>query len=289
MTTQWLSRMAALPWQTWLAHAPDWLALLGVLLLGKLASDLTLQVVSPGIPQNTSTASRAVNGQESAPRLRTAVSHHLFGQANQVTTEAAPITAEKTKLNLILRGLFADVPERAMAIIADAKGDEALYKVGATVPGGARVHAIYEDKVILERNGRFESLHLPRDELPQNAVSEHSINQNLPVREAGADSAEKLRALRETLINDPQKLWQQVRIEPVLSQGRIKGYRLSHNDRQLMRSLGIRDSDIITAVNGRTLEDPKVLYDLMTEFNTAQQIRLTVERAGQSEVLLLHL
>src|SRR5262249_11027886 len=39
-----------------------------------------------------------------------------------------------------------------------------LYVSGETVPGGARLHAVYSDHVLLERNGTLESLFLPRQQ-----------------------------------------------------------------------------------------------------------------------------
>lgn len=177
-----------------------------------------------------------------------------------------------------------------MAIIADAGGKEKLYRNGASVPGGATVHTIYPDRVILERSGRFETLNLPRDGLPDNAVVSSPVRRSMsPQTQRTVQAPQKLKELREMLKKDPQKLWQQVRIEPALKNGKIIGYRLSHNDAQLMRSLGIKKTDVITAVNGYPLDDPAVLYELMGQFDTASEIRLTVERNGGSEVLVVNM
>ncbi len=288
--SQRMEQLANLPWQRWLVQAPPWVNIVLIILLAKAAAETTLLLFSAPLTPTTSTLSPrpvAAIEMKSTSRLLTVAPLHLFGEATVTPATQAPIDAEKTQLHLVLRGVFAGDPSKALAIIADDHGNEAVYFVNSVVPGGARLHAIYSDRVILERNGRYESLHLPREELPDGAVAKFD---NQPVvREVGGAVAAKLENIRQTLQTNPQDIWKEVRIEPVLDQGRIKGYHLTHNDRQLMKSLGIEPTDVITAVNGAALSDPKVLYNLMTEFNTAQDIRLTVERSGQTEILLIHL
>ena len=212
---------------------------------------------------------------------------------SKVVAQEAPIDAPKTNLKLVLKGVFAsNEPDKAMAIIADAAGKEKLYGVGTQVPGNATVHAIYPDRVILERDGRFETLSLPRQRLPENAVVARPLDRSAETRAAAQlsdEASEKLQEIKQMIKNDPQSLWKQVRIEPVIQDGKIHGYRLSHNDVQLMRSVGIENTDVITAVNGYPLDDPAVLYELLNQFDTASEISLTVERNGGIEVLVIHM
>ena len=225
-------------------------------------------------------------------RLNSVADLHLFGEAQKIDTAVtdAPIDAPKTNLKLVLRGVFSHTDQaKAMAIIADAAGKEKLYRNGGQVPGGASVHTIYPDRVILERNGQFETLFLPRDELPNNAVVMQSTWTHDVNKERSVQAPDKLKQMRKMIKDDPQQLWQEVRIEPVLENGKIKGYRLFHKDAQLMRSLGITKTDIITQVNGMSLDDPAALYELMNQFDTATDIRLTVERNGGTEVLVVHM
>lgn len=290
----WLASVGKLPWQAMLARAPQWLSLLLVVLIAQAAADMTWLLLTPAEEHKAGldkTAARV--SPPSTIRLTNVVPLHMFGEAQKTDTPTpltdAPIDAPKTNLKLVLRGVFSHSDQdKAMAIIADAAGQEKLYRIGGQVPGGATVHAIYPDRVILQRNGQFETLNLPRDELPSQAVV-----MSEPVRsvrkEHSVRAPDKLKEMREMLKSDPQKLWQQVRIEPVLENGKIKGYRLFHQDAQLMRSLGISKTDVITAVNGMPLDDPAALYELMNQFDTATDIRLTVERNGGTEVLVVHM
>lgn len=288
----WIGSLEKLPWQSTLARAPLWVSLLLVILIAQAAAEMTWLLLEPEAPAR----SQVVNGTpatatpSSQISLQNVVNLHLFGEAQMADAEVtdAPIDAPKTSLNLVLRGVFSDSdPDKALAIIADGGGKEHLYGVGDQVPGGAVVHAIYPDRVILQRNGQLETLLLPRDELPDRAVVMSSPR---PVtRERSVQAPDKLKEMRAMLKSDPQKLWQQVRIEPVLEEGRIKGYRLFHQDAQLMRALGIQKSDIITEVNGMSLDDPAVLYQLLNELDSSKDIRLTVERKGSKEVIVVHM
>ena len=291
----WILSVDKWPWQTILARSPKWLSFLLVILIAQAAAEMTWLVLSPE-ENNKQTAVRGpITAMPSSQvRLNSVVNLHLFGEASQIETVVtdAPIDAPKTNLKLVLRGVFSNSDQdKAMAIIADAAGKESLYRTGSQVPGGATVHTIYGDRVILQRNGQFETLYLPRDEIPGQAVAMSQVSRPSPSvqKERSVQAPDKLKEMRNMIKTNPQEIWKQVRVEPVLEDGRIKGYRLFHQDAQLMRAFGISKSDVITEVNGMSLDDPAALYELMGQFDTASDIRLTVERNGGTEVLVVHM
>ncbi len=290
----WFSSFEKLPWQAILLRSPQWLSFLLVILIAQVAADMTWLILTPAETHKASISSGPASVTPSSQaRLNSVVKLHLFGEAQQVEAVVvvdAPINAPKTNLKLILRGVFSHSDQnKAMVIIADAAGQEKLYRKGGQVPGGATVHTIYPDRVILQRNGQFETLNLPRDELPGNAVAmSRSVSRDVR-KERSVQAPDKLKQMRKMIKTNPQEIWKQVRIEPVLENGKIKGYRLFHQDAQLMRALGITKTDVITEVNGMSLDDPAALYELMGQFDTASDIRLTVERNGGVEVLVVHM
>lgn len=267
-----------------------------MVLIAHTAAQMTWLFFTPaGTTAGTArtTPALANNQGSSASRMSSVASLHLFGKVNNepVPVVEAPIEAPKTSLRLTLKGVFSsDDPDNALAIIADAGGKEKLYQTGDNVPGGASVHLIYPDRVILNRNGRFETLNLPKESVPSGAIVTSAARaRTTPLRQRTVQAPKKLQEMRQMLKKEPQKLWQQVRITPVLKGGKVSGYRLSHNDAQLMRAIGIKKTDVITEVNGYPLDDPAVLYDLMSQFDTATEIRLTIERNGGSEVLVVNM
>ncbi|HEY4972964.1 MAG TPA: type II secretion system protein N, partial [Steroidobacteraceae bacterium] len=92
-------------------------------------------------------------------QLATIVNAHLFGSSALAAGSDAPATS----MPLILAGVIADPdPGKGVAIIGENAAAGKLYAVGASIPGGVHLHAVYSDRVLLERNGGLETLMLPR-------------------------------------------------------------------------------------------------------------------------------
>lgn len=86
---------------------------------------------------------------------------HLFGIAKIVTTELP-----EASLEYMLTGIFLTTPAKnSQAAITDISGQQRLYGVGATLGSNSTIYKILSSKVILEHNGRFEVLSLPKTEL----------------------------------------------------------------------------------------------------------------------------
>jgi len=82
----------------------------------------------------------------------------LFGPVG-VDSSAPP---PATNLRLTLLGSFVhDDPKRSSAIIQREGSKPQRYAVGAELDNGVRLHAVYRDRVELERQGRLETLPFP--------------------------------------------------------------------------------------------------------------------------------
>ncbi len=97
---------------------------------------------------------------------------HLFGDRSQQTKATIPqkiIEAPTTPLALTLQGTFRGKSntEESWAIISSSDSEQAMYQVGDEIPGGATLLAVEPFRVILERNGRHESLSLPRPSMDE--------------------------------------------------------------------------------------------------------------------------
>jgi len=106
---------------------------------------------------------------------------HLFGDKAKLP-KAPPkkeiINAPTTPLALTLQGTFLgkSKTDDSWAIISSSKNEQAMYKVGDEIPGGATLFSVEPFQVILERNGRHESLPLPRPAMEGNPAA--SIDDN---------------------------------------------------------------------------------------------------------------
>jgi len=268
--------------------------LIAIILLASVLAKLTWMVVSPDNKSlsNALTKQNIPAGIEPVARLSVISNLHLFGKAETAPVLDAPIVAPETRLQLKLKGVFASSnPQRAFAIISDSKNQDKAYRLGSKVSGGAVLHAVYVDRVILKRNGRLETLRMATFYNGKISKSTYKGQQTgrASINKRTVRATPKLQQLKQTLLKDPQKIWQQVRISPVLKGGSIKGYTLEHQDKQLMRSLTLQKGDVITAVNGQALSDPSVLYGLMNKLTSQKSIDVTIERNGQLQTIQLQL
>ena len=115
------------------------------------------------------------------------VSAHLMGNPARVRATRVE-RVPTTKLNLALKGLLSSHDqEMARAIIAIGKKPDRLYAVGDKLEAGsATVMEIRDDLVLLDRNGKVESLPLPKKLMSAN-VSEDALY--IPAEEQPAGSA----------------------------------------------------------------------------------------------------
>ena len=93
-----------------------------------------------------------------------------------------------------------------------------------------------------------------------------------------------------TWLNRQRSVWQQnpialmrvASIYPALENGQLRGYRLSPaDDRGLFKHIGLRASDILTALNDIPLNNPTQVAGAMTQLIHADTLTLTVLRRGQ--------
>lgn len=279
-------------------HLPKLIFIVLVILITQTLAKLTWQLFS-GEQEISSTASNSqvvLPVKVSTPQLTDVAAYHLFGDAKKpVVAQQKVIDAPETRLKLDLKGVFATTnASEALAIISSSNNKDKTYHIGDKVIGGALLHAVYADRVILKRNGRLETLRLPKSKVDSKAFYNNSLSsktsRNMTENTSRATSSsqtQKLRKMRDTLINEPAKIWQQVRINPVMKNGKVQGYTLSHNDQSLMTAMNIRKTDVITGINGESLSDPATLYGLMNNLSEQQSLELTVVRNGQEQTIQL--
>lgn len=241
------------------------------------------------VTKNKSTGSKhAATKQASISEL------HLFGEV-KAQKESEKITravkVPVTRLNLTLKGVIAsERPDIAKAIIADSSGHENFYAIGAKIPGGAILEEIYTTHVILNRNNRLETLQLPKDVPRSQSISRsgaaRAYNRNIISSSSNKDARTLLREYRQTLKTDPQKLMDLVRTQPYREKGKLVGYKVRPGrDRRLLRKFGLRSGDVVTAVNGISLDNPINGLEILKKLTTASQVSVDIKRNGIKQSL----
>ena len=221
---------------------------------------------------------------------------HLFGESKQTSqvvkrqTTKAPIT----RLNLTLRGVIASGKSSlAKAIIADSSGRENFYGLGAKIPGGAILEEIHATHVIIKRNDRLETLQLPK-EVPKGARSRVTKRNNKRAVKRSAslptnynkETGTLLREFRDVLKTDPQKLMDLVRARPYRENGKLVGYKIRPGkDRKLMGKFGFKSGDVVTSVNGISLDNPINGLEIIKNLTTANAVAVDIKRGGVPQSL----
>lgn len=225
--------------------------------------------------------------QQSGLDPQSVVSAHLFGIATVDPAAQDPANAPQSTANLLLAGTIATQdPKRGVAIISDG-GPSKVYSVGDNV-GGASLHSVYLDHVILDRGGALETLLLPRLQGP-------GMRGPPIVRRVGAASPSTVAAvdnIRRMLQQDPGLLDQVMRAVPSYdgAGGKLRGFRAyPGRNRQIFNKLGLRPGDLVTAVNGTALDDPQRSQDVFNTIQTSDHVSVTLERGGQKQEITLNI
>ena len=255
-----------------------------ITLIAWLVADLTWQLIPSAstTSQPAQTASQASTNKLEKPSMANVVMLHLLGESKTQAGKkpTGPIKAPDTHLRLTLHGVFAsENPELSLAIISEKKGKDKTYRPGDSLPNGVLLHEIYADRVILSRNGKFETLRLIRK---QANIKVSSRSSALP-GSGELHQSERITQFKKSYKKDPQSLWKQIRISPVMKNGRIEGYRFSHNDRALMKDLGLLPQDVITAINGTAVTDTAQLMEMMGNIGNMSELNLSLRRNGQTK------
>ena len=111
-------------------------------------------------------------------------SSDLIKQFARLNVFSQPVTSpsrnlKKTRLSLSLHGIIdADIPETSVVIVSAGKSSpETAYRIGDTLPGGARLKEVYKDHVVLLNRGAKESLFLSQTALKPAEAKLNNISQ----------------------------------------------------------------------------------------------------------------
>jgi len=274
---------------------PDIAALILVMFIGTQLADLVWALMPQPASMSWKPAPVTVTTHHAEPLDISAItSAQLFGHATTTNTTAAAVAAPDTQLALTLLGIFADGrdPKFSRALIGAAGGDEKPYAIGDEITRGVTLQTIFPDRVVLSRNGQLETLRLEKDQA--SASSGAPATAVADVGPAGdssaASSIQALDQIRSQLLSDPSKAQDFIRIQPVNTDGGLHGYRIyPGKDHSLFNNAGLKPGDVVTSVNGVSLDDPAKSLQLLSDLSKAQQLSLVIDRGGQSQTVSLSL
>lgn len=254
-------------------HAPRIVAgVLLALIALQLALAVTRQPAGSGpLPAASAPGAGAQATQAREVDIAAIVNAHLFGQK-----AAAPVTdsdAPQSSIPLVLAGVYAvEDPKRGMAIIGQSATNARLVQVGGSVTGNVRLHAVYQDRVLIDRGGALEAVYLPKTL----AAARPAPISATPTPSAG----QRLQSLAQNgaLLNGL------LRVQAVTAQGKLMGFRVfpgGRNSMSVFGQLGLRAGDLITHINGTALDDVNRSAEILQTLSNASSASVTVSRNGQ--------
>ncbi|MFZ0243446.1 MAG: type II secretion system protein GspC [Desulfobacterales bacterium] len=198
---------------------------------------------------------------------------------------------EQTSLKLKLWGTVTGPPEEAYAVIEEAgKKEQNLYRVGDAIQE-ATVKMILREKIILTVQGKDEVLEIEKAAGPGGKGGRTVAGRPVPAQ--GVDQA-PVRTQRITLrrnqiesaVQDVAQLMDQVNIRPHFNQGQPDGMMFSRiRPNSIFMRMGLRNGDIITGVNGRsiaTVDDALSFYDGL---KSAENVTVDIKRGGRPRTI----
>src|ERR1700722_10251962 len=206
---------------------------------------------------------------------------HLFGAAPAPKVDAA--NAPATSMPLVLTGIITgNDPQNGLAIIGPTPQAAKVYAVGDTIAGGPKLHSVYTDRVVIDRDGQLESLALPHQMAVGAAPPSAAMLQ-------GADNP-ALERMRRMISEQPGLIGDVLRPQPVMDHGHMNGFRVyPGRDRQAFPRLGLRPGDQVTAINGTPLDDRDRSEQILKTLSSSSEARVTVIRGTQTQDLVLNI
>ena len=278
-----------------LRHLVAWLpsitAALMLTLLAYTASQLIWLIMTPSMEAPAQEPSILAPTQtQKKPNYAAEISgRHLFGKA-EMQQANKPIEAPETQLNLKLRGLYATQQEdKGYALIASGSSEEKLYGINDELPGNTKLSAVYPDRVILERDGQFETLRLIETKSTggdftapvRSSPNLAGMGKRLMTKKFGADS--QVSKMRKEIPKNPAKLAELVNAVPAMENGQFIGFRIiTKKSHPVFNDLNLRSGDIITQVNGIDIDSPQKGLQVLQQLSTAQQVQVTLQRNGET-------
>jgi len=189
-------------------------------------------------------------------------------------TSAAAAPAPATGLTLFgTRMSMGGAP--GSAIIAAADGVQNSYSVGDEVAPGLRLLSVGFDFVLIGANGSEQKLVM------------EGADDAAPAVTPGTTPAPATTAPRAPAALTPTSIRDNVGFAPRVVNGRVSGFLVSSaGDPAFLQRAGLRDGDIVTAVNGRPLTDPTTLQ---SQLSPGARLSLTVERGNARVPVALQL
>lgn len=302
--THWLVYIKVNLYKLAKVPAIHWQFIIRVLLVTYLSFGLArlfwLLLPIPNIPSaviNTYDYKNPVSIDNSNVQISELKSLNLFGKANPVKPTATPIDetlAAETHLNITLMGLIASSEEKMARAIFSMEGKQNIYAVGDRLAVGDDVtlSKIMTDGVVINNKGQFESLYLYQSMQkvkPIAAVAPPPMSQAMrewievhaePEIEAPPPKP-VIYSADQAITEVGRSMSHVIAMNVYWEGGKMVGYKIQPSrDPGKFKELGLKNDDLIIAINGWPMSNPAQIMEMYQEMNPVGPASLQIKRGG---------
>lgn len=181
-----------------------------------------------------------------------------------------------TSLQLMLKGIVAtDDHLQGYAIIRSDDQQEWHFRAGDSVYGLATLDEIHIDRVILRRDGQYETLRLPIEFMARDTVPERA--RKLEAKRIVSD-------FRNKLVNSQgMELIKMFGFDTAYRNGGFIGFTvkaMGEDGVRMLKVLGVEEGDLITAVNGKRFSESIEAVQSLAGLKDAVEVDIEIDRSG---------
>ena len=236
-------------------------------------------VVKPkSVPENTVQDYSAIVEQDIFGSSASALE---VNEPLQVDNSAASIWSGEEDLGIALLGTVAGSPEISRAIVKDLKTNVLnVYKTGDTIVS-ASVESIEKDGIVLLHDGQRRKINFSIKEsekqetiIPEVTMAKNATQEVKAQPAAKPTFADKLRYAASMI--------PKANIEPHTIDGQVEGLRISGlEDIKGAEDLGLKNGDVIRAVNGQRLDSKQKAYQISRKARSQTAMNIELMRGNK--------
>ncbi len=214
--------------------------------------------------------------------------HYSLNIADKFITSHTPLKEmpkedDGEKLNGIrLKGTY--LGGDASFIIIEDGGESKFIYIGEKFRG-YRLDRVGERKVVFTKNGK--NYYVLLDSESKNRISKSS-NLSSPHKSdeqnsnEDSTSASISRDEMKSYIKNPDKIWNNIRIQEIRKNGQLGGFRVNYvKHGSFFDKAGLRSGDVIKAIDGEEIRSLGDVMKYYTNADSLDSLSLTVERGGR--------
>jgi general secretion pathway protein C len=259
---------------------------------------------------NPVTGGAAVRDVQSVD-IESMVAWHLFGEVGETVAEVTLPSetetassragiedgAQETRLQLKLRGIVSSTEDGLGFAVIENNNVQDVYSVEdkLPVPGEVVLAKVMPRQVVLDNGGTYELLVLYEESsLNVAPIVPTAANTAAPAQEIDrredAQTTILAQSYRERLYQNPQSLADVVSISAVREGSTMVGYRVNPGrDAEQFRQLGFEAGDVVTSINGVSLDNPTNTMVLYNSLRAAGDVVFEIKRGDQQTTLSVNL